>query len=121
MIMHINNCLKYKLNAPTKGHGLVGWISSVQFSRSFMSDSVTPWTAAHQASLFITNPWSLLKLMSFESVMPSNHRILCCPLLLLPSIFPSIRVFSKSYFFATGGRSIGVSTSASVLPIDIQD
>ena len=58
---------------------------------------VTPWTAAHQASLSITNSWSLPKLMSIESVMPSNHLILCHPLLLLPSIFPSIRVFfSKS-------------------------
>ena len=54
---------------------------------------VTPWTAAHQASLSITNSRSLLKLMSIESVMPSNHLILCRPLLLLPSIFPSIRVF----------------------------
>ena len=56
---------------------------------------VTPWTAACQASLSITNSRSLLKLMSFESVMPSNHLILCRPLLLLPSIFPSIRVFSN--------------------------
>ena len=56
---------------------------------------VTPWTAAHHASLFITNSWSLLKLMSIELVMPSNHLILCCPLLLLSSIFPSIRVFFK--------------------------
>ena len=56
---------------------------------------VTPWTAAHQASLSFTISWSLLKLMSIESVMPSNHIILCCPLLLLPSIFPSIRVFSN--------------------------
>ena len=54
----------------------------------------TPWTAAHQASLSITN-WSLLKLMSIKSVMPSNHLILCYPLLLMPSIFPSIRVFSN--------------------------
>ena len=53
----------------------------------------TPWTAAHQTSLSITNSWSLLKLMSTESVMPSNHLIFCHPLLLLPSIFPSIRVF----------------------------
>ena len=58
-----------------------------------MSDSATPWTAAHQASLFITNSQSLLKLMSIEFVMPSNHLILCHPLLLLPSVFPSIRVF----------------------------
>ena len=55
----------------------------------------TPWTVALQASLSITNSWSLLKLMSIESVMPFNHLILCCPLLLLPSIFPSIRVFSN--------------------------
>ena len=56
---------------------------------------VTPWTAAHQVSLSITNSQSLLKLMSFKSVMPSNHLILCCPVLLLPSIFPSISIFSK--------------------------
>ena len=55
----------------------------------------TPWTAVCQASLSITNSWSLLKLMSIGLVMPSNHLILCCPLLLLPSIFPSIRVFSN--------------------------
>ena len=60
-----------------------------------MSDSATPWTAACQASLSITNSQSLLKLMSIELVMPSNHLILCCPLLLLLSIFPSIRVFSN--------------------------
>ena len=60
-----------------------------------MSNSVTPWTAACQASLSITNTQSLLKLMSSESVMPSNHLILYRPLLLLPSIFPSIRVFSN--------------------------
>ena len=67
---------------------------SVQFSLSVVSNSATPWTAAHQASLSITNTWSLLKLMSMESVMLSNPLILCRPLLLLPSIFPSIRVFS---------------------------
>ena len=53
-----------------------------------------PWTAACQASLYIASSWNLLKLMSIESLMPSNHLILCCPLLLLPSIFPSMRVFS---------------------------
>ena len=68
----------------------------VQLSCSDMSDSfVTPWTAAGQASLSITNSQSLLKLMPIELVMQSDHLILCCPLLLLPSIFPSIRVFSK--------------------------
>ena len=56
---------------------------------------VTPWTAAHQASLSITNSWSLLKIVSVESVMPSSHFILCHPLLLPPSIFPSIRIFSN--------------------------
>jgi len=56
---------------------------------------VTPWTATHQASLSFTISWSLLKFMSIESVMPSNYLVLCCPLLLLPSIFPSIRVFSS--------------------------
>ena len=70
-------------------------LSSVQFSRSVVSNSVTPWTAARQASPSITNSWSLAKLMSIESVMPSSHLILCHPLLLLPSIFPSIRVFSN--------------------------
>ena len=82
---------------------------------------VTPWTAAHQASLSITNYCSLLKLMSLESVMPSNHLILCCPLLLSPSIFPSIRVFSNESVFTTGGQSVGVSASASVLPKNSQD
>ena len=56
---------------------------------------VTPWTAGSQTSLCITNLWSLLKLMSIESVMPYNYLVLCCPLLLTPSIFPSIRVFSN--------------------------
>ena len=70
--------------------------SSVQFSRSVMSNSyVTPGTAACQASLSITNSWSPPKPMSTESVMPSRHLILCRPLLLLPSIFPSVRVFSN--------------------------
>ena len=68
--------------------------SSVQ-SLSRVQLSVTPWTAAQQASLSITNSWSLLKLMSIESVMPSSHLILCRPFLLSPSIFPSIRVFSN--------------------------
>ena len=67
--------------------------ASVQFSHSVMSNSATPWTTTRQASLSIINSWSLLKLMSIASVMPSNHLILCRPLLLPPSIFPSIRVF----------------------------
>ena len=68
--------------------------SSVQLL-SHVQLFATPWTAAHQASLFITNSWSPPKAVSIESVMPSNHLILCRPLLLLPSIFPSIRVFSN--------------------------
>ena len=64
------------------------------FSHSIVSHSVTPWTAASQASLFFTISWSLLRLMSIELVMPSNHLVLCHPLLFLPLIFPSIRVFS---------------------------
>ena len=68
--------------------------SSVQLL-SHVQHFETPWTTAHQASLFITNSRSLSKLMSIESVMPSNHLILCLPLRLLPSIFPSIRVFSN--------------------------
>ena len=70
------------------------WFSSVQ-SLSRVQLFATPWTAAHQASLSFTNSQSLLKLPSIELVMPSNHLILCCPLLLLPLIFPSIRVFSN--------------------------
>ena len=81
----------------------------------------TPWTAAHQSSQSVTNSQSLLRLMSIMSVIPSNHLILCRPLLLLPSIFPSITVFPMSRFFASGGQSIGISASVSVLPMNIQD
>ena len=94
---------------------------SVQFSRSVVPNSLTPWIAARQASLSITNSRSSLKLTSSESVMPSSHLILCRPLLLLPSIPPSIRVFQMSQLFTSGGQSIGVSASASVLPMNTQD
>ena len=80
-----------------------------------MSNSVTPQTAARQATLSITNSQSLLKLMSIESVMPSNHLILCRPFLLPPSIFPSIRVFQMSQFLASGGQSIGASASSGLI------
>ena len=89
------------------------WLSHVQLF-------ATSWTAAHQASLSITNSQSLLKLMSIESVMPSNHLILCCHLLLFPSIFTDIRLFPMSQFFPSGGQSIGVPASASILPMNIQ-
>ena len=86
----------YLLNGKNVCGGLyTTFIDLVQFSHSVVSDSATPWTAAPQASLSITNSWSLLKLMSIESVMPSNHLVLCRPVLFLPSIFPSIRVFSN--------------------------
>ena len=96
-------------------------LQSVQFSGSEVSDSLRPHGlhAAHQASLSITNSWSLLKLMSIESVMPSNHLILSRPLLFLPSIFPTSGSFPMSQLFPSGGQSIGAS--ASVLPMDIQD
>ena len=93
----------------------------VQFTCSVMSNSVTPWTAACQASLFNTNSLSLLKLMSMESVMLSNHLILCGPLLSCLQSFPASGSFPVSQFFVSGGQSIGVSVSASVLPVNIQD
>ena len=77
-----------KIGKSTRPFSSVQLLSHVQLF-------ATPWITARQASLSITNSWSLLKLISIESVMPSNHLILCCPLLLLPSIFPSIRVFSS--------------------------
>ena len=80
---------------------------------------VTPWTAAHEASLSITNSQSLLKLI--KSVMPSSHLILCHPLLPHLQSFPASGSFPRSQFFASGGQNIGVSASASVLPVNIQD
>ena len=107
---------------PGKSHGwrsLVGFpgvqFSSVTRVRLF----VTPWTAACQASLSITNSPSLLKLMSIESVMPSNHLILCCPLLFPIQSFPVSGSFQMSQFFASSGQSTGVLSSASVLPMNI--
>ena len=94
----------------------LGSISSVQFSRSVVSDSATPWITACQASLSITNSRSSLKLMSIELVMPSSHLILCRPLLL-----PASGSFPMSQLFAWGGQSIGVSASAPVLPMNTQD
>ena len=95
-------------------------INSVQ-SLSRVSFFVTPWTAALQASLSIKNSGSLLKPMSTESVMPSNHLILHHPLLLLPSVFPSIRVFSSESVLHIRWPNIGALTSAFVLPMNNQD
>ena len=97
---------------------------AVQFSSAVQSLSrvplfAIPWTAARQASLSITISWSLLKLMSIESAMPSNHLILCRPLLLLPSILPNIRVFSNELVLRIRWLKYGVSASASVLPSNI--
>ena len=93
--------------------------SSVQ-SLSHVWLVATPWTAVCQASLAITNSRSLPKLMSIESVMPSNHLILCGLLLFLPSIFPKSQSFQMSQFFPSG-QNTGVSASTSVLPMNIQD
>ena len=88
-----------------QGSGGIGVL--LLFSLSVVSDSATPWTAAHQAFLSFTLSWSLLKLMSIESMMPSNHLILCCLLLLLPSIFPSIRVLPSELALRIRCESIG--------------
>ena len=90
------------------------------FSHSVVSDSfATPWTVARRASLPFTISQSLLKRMSIQSVMPSNHLILCRPLLCLQS-FPASGSFLMSRLLASGGQSIGASASASVLPMNIQ-
>ena len=94
--------------------------SSVQsLSRVWLS--AIPWNAARQASLSITNSRSSLRLTPIESVMPSSHLILCHPLLLLPQSLPASGSFPMSQLFAWGGQSIGVSASASVLPLNTQD
>ena len=89
--------------------------SSVQ-SHSCVRLFATPWTEARQASLSITTSWSLFRLMSSESEMPSNHLILCRPLLL----FPASGSFPMSQLFASGGQSIGASASALILPMNVQ-
>ena len=91
----------------------VGQFSSLQ-SLSHVRLFVTPWIAACQASLSITNSWSSLKLKSIQWVMPSSHFILCCPLLLLPPISPRIRSFPMGQLFAWAGQSTGVLALASV-------
>ena len=103
-------------------NSILSSFSSVQFRCSVMSNFFAiPWTAARQASLSITNSRSFLRLTSIESVMPSNHLILCRPPLLLPSIFRASRSFQMNQLFTSGGQIIGVSASASVLLMNIQD
>ena len=93
-------------------------ISSVQsLSRVWLF----AWIAARQASLSITNSWSSLRLTSIESVMPSSHLILCVPFSSCPQSFPASGSFQMSQLFASGGWSIGVAASASVLPVNTQD
>ena len=94
-------------------------VNSVQ-SFSHVRLFATPRTEAWKASLSITNSRTLLKLMSIKLMMPSNHLILCHPLLLLPSIFPAFWSFSMSQFFSSGGQSSGASASMLVLPMNIQ-
>ena len=94
---------------------MLTWFSVQLLSRVWLF--MTPWTAARQAFLSITNSRSPPKPMSIESVMPSNHLILCPPLLLLPSIFPASGSFQMSQLFTSGGQSLGVSASTSVLPM----
>ena len=112
-LWHRKNC-----NRELADHRLWMLHNSVQLlSRVWLFE--TPWTATLQASLSITNSWSLLKLMSIKLVMPSNHLILCHPLL-LPSMFPSIMGLFK-WVCSSGGQGIGASASASVLPMNSQD
>ena len=98
----------------------VGWFSSVQ-SLSCVQLFVTPWIAACQASLSTTNSRSLPKLMSIASVMPSSHLILCLLLLLRPQSLPASGSFPMGQLFAWGGPSVGVSASASVLPMQVHN
>ena len=100
---------------------VVYYYISVQFSCSVVSDFTTPCTVACQASLLITNFWSLLKLMSIESLMPSNHLILFHPLLLLPLIFPSIRVFSDESALHIRWPKYWSFSFNIVLPMSIQN
>ena len=97
---------------------LLGFVAFQSLSCVWLFE--TPWTIACQASLFFTISQSFLKSRFNEFVTPSNHLILCCLLLLLPSIFPSIRVFSSDSALHISVQSIGVSTSASALPRNIQ-
>ena len=103
----------YKLGLAFVGGVVVQLLTRVQIIE-------TPCSAAYQAPLFFTVFRSLLKFKSVESVMLSDHLILCCPLLRLPSIFPSIRVFSNSQLFASDGQRIGASALVSILPMNIQ-
>ena len=92
----------------------------ILFSRSIMSDSATPWAAACQASLSITISRSWLKFMSIKLVMPSNHRVFCSSFSFCLQSFPASGSLPMSWLFTSGGQNIGVSASASALPVNIQ-
>ena len=109
------------MKCSTPGSSVLCYILNSAQLLSHVRLFTTPWTAAHQASLSIINSRSLLTLMSTESVMPSNHPILCYPLLCLPSIFPSIRVFSNESALHIRWPKYWSSASASILLMNIQD
>ena len=116
-------CLKEKyamVNMEWSGSYQHDSVNSVQLL-SHVWFFVTPQTAAHQASLSITNSWSSPKPMSIVSVMPSNHLILCHPLLLSLQSFPASGFFQMSQFFASDGQNFGASTLTSILPMNTQD
>ena len=113
-----SQCLKGAWRSLLRAWGTLCYCCSVTKSCPTLCN---PWTAAFQASLSFTISWSVLGLMSIESVMPTNHLILCDPIFLLPSIFPMSGSLPMSQVFTSGGQSIGASVSASVLPMNIQD
>ena len=113
-MIHLTTATKWEIEKWRNDQGKFSHSSHVRLF-------VTSRTTARQASLAITNSQSLPQLMSIESVMPSNHLILCCPLLLLPSIFPSIRVFSNESALCIRCPKFGVSASSSVLPMNAQE
>ena len=110
-----------KLNVQKTKIMLSGSISSVQFSHSVVWFFATPWTTARQGPCPSPTPRTYSNSCSLHQEMPSNHIILCHPLLLCLQSFPALGSFQMIQFFASGGQSIGVSASASVLPMNIQD
>ena len=107
-LMKVKNRVKKWLktqHSKNKDHGI--WSHQFSSVQSLSWVFVTPWMAAHQDPLYITNSRSMLKLKTIKSVMPSNHLIVCRPLLFLPSLFPSIRVFSNESALCIGGQSTG--------------
>ena len=123
-MFHCTCVLSYLLHPFLRGW-IVRLLPCPQFSSVLSLSCVqlfaTPWTAAYQASMSNTNSWSLLKLMFIELVMTSNHFILCHPLLILPSVFPSIRVFSNVSLLCIRWPTYWSFSFSVILPINIQD